>query len=159
MELWKPIKNYENYKINRNGVVVNSNFKIIKPEISNNGYLRVSLCKKQIHKKLSIHRLVAQAFIPNPNNLTQVNHKDENKKNNNVENLEWCTPLYNLSYSNIIKKGNKAHNKKIRCITTNEIFDSIKKAEVKYKLHHSNIVACCNGRRKKCGNMEWEYVL
>ena len=67
--------------------------------MSHNGYCRVILRKNNKAIICRVHRLVAQCFIPNPNNLPQVNHKDENKKNNSVKNLEWCTALYNVQYS------------------------------------------------------------
>ena len=65
-----------------------------------NGYLRVTLSKNGKNKHYRVHRLVAQAFIPNPDNKPQINHKDNDRKNNNVENLEWCTAIYNLYYRN-----------------------------------------------------------
>lgn len=158
IERWVPIKGYENYKINDKGVVINSKGHVLKPELSNTGYNRVSLSKHQKHKKFSVHRLVAEAFIPNPNKLPQINHKDENRLNNNYKNLEWSTPLHNLIYSDVIRKGNEAHRRKVLCITTGEIFNSFKEIEDKYGLSHSNLVACCTGRRKQCGGKEWKYI-
>ena len=154
-----PIKGYENYKIDRLGNVYNSKGHLLKQHITNNGYVRVTLCKHQKHKHFSVHRLVAQAFIPNPNNLPQVNHIDYNKTNNRVENLEWCSPIQNLEYSNIIYKASLKKERKIKCLETNEIFNSIKEACNKYKLHHANVVACCNGRRNKCGGLTWLYQM
>ena len=127
--------------------------------MSSRGYLRVSLSNGIIkHKRFSIHRLVAEAFIPNPNNLPQVNHKDENKTNNCVDNLEWCTAIENLNHSNVIGKATKAKLKRIRCVDTGRIYASIKDVCETFGLSHSNIVACCNGRRKNCGGMKWEYA-
>lgn len=155
-----PIKDFPNYRIDKIGNVFNSNGLKLKPSISNTGYLRVSLSNNDVkHKRFLVHRLVAETFIPNPNNYPQVNHKDENKTNNCVENLEWCTPLYNLNYSKVIEKASIAKEKMVRCITTNEVFSSFKEIEDKFGLSYSNLVACCTGRRKKCGGMEWEYVL
>lgn len=152
-----PIDGYESYKIDRYGNVYNKNKLVLKQEESNNGYMRVSLSNKQKHKKFLVHRLVAIAFIPNDNNFDQVNHKDKNKKNNFVENLEWCDCLYNLNYSNVIEKASVAKFRKIKCNETGEVFDSIKEATNKYNLSSSNIIACCNGRRKKCGGFTWSY--
>ena len=70
----------------------------LKPDISNKGYLRVQLWKDGKMKHYSLHRLVADAYIPNPKKLTQVNHKDENKANNCLQNLEWCDSKYNANY-------------------------------------------------------------
>ena len=154
------IKDFPNYYIDTRGNVFNINGVQLKPLISNKGYLRVSLSNNKIkHKRFSIHRLVAEAFIPNPENLPQVNHKDEDKTNNCVENLEWCTALENLNYSRIIEKASEAKERKIKCITTGEIFSSLKEVENKLGLSHSNLVACCMGRRKRCGGMEWEYIM
>lgn len=72
--------------------------KLLKPEVLKKGYLRVPLCKDYSKERYMVHRLVAMAFIPNPDNLPYINHKDENKSNNNVDNLEWCTGEYNTNY-------------------------------------------------------------
>ena len=127
MEIWKDIKGYEGlYQVSNLGrvkslerIIINSigkkktvNEIILKPiQISKNiTYVRVNLCKNGIKKLYSVHRLVAEAFIPNPNNLPEVNHKDENKQSNFVyinengtvdlekSNLEWCTAKYNMNY-------------------------------------------------------------
>lgn len=155
----RTIKDFPNYNIDRNGIVKNRKGRVIKPEISNTGYERVSLSNEDIkHKKMSVHRLVAETFIPNPRKLPQVNHINENKTDNRVDNLEWSTPLHNLEHSRIIEKASVAKFTKIRCITTGKIYNSVKEAADEFGLAHSNIVACCNGRRSKCGGLEWEYV-
>lgn len=110
-EIWKDIEGYEGlYQISNTGKVKSLKRKyktkkcdeIIKsPSLASRGYFRLPLCKEGKVKYFYIHRLVAQAFIPNPENLPQVNHKDENKLNNNVTNLEWCTHTYNMNYGNI----------------------------------------------------------
>lgn len=84
------------------------------------------------------------------------NEAHENR--NNVDNLEWCTTLDNLLYSNIINKASEAKITKVRCINTGKIYNSVKDATEELNLHHSNIVACCNGRRSSCGGLKWEYV-
>lgn len=155
----KTIRDFPNYKITDSGEVFNSDGRQIKGEISNSGYARVSLSNDHVkHQKKSVHRLVAEAFIPNPRNLTQVNHINQNKLDNRVENLEWCTPLENLNHSGVIEKASVAKFTKIECVTTGEVFDSVKDAADTYGIHHSNIVACCNGRRSKCGNKQWQYA-
>lgn len=155
----KKIPDFPRYEVTEDGEVFNQNGLRLKQEKTRNGYLRVSLSNEHVkHKRKSVHRLVAEAFIPNPDNLPQVDHKNEIKTDNNVSNLRWSTPLENLNHSRVIEKATEAKFAKVRCITTGEVFNSIKEASETYKLHHSNIVQCCNGQRLKCGGMEWEYV-
>jgi len=115
-EIWKPIVGWEGlYEVSNLGNIrsldkyVNSGIKnntkvlrkgqLLKTRI-NQGYLEVTLTHNNKRKYCKVHRLVAQAFIPNPDNLPQINHKDENPLNNNAGNLEWCTAQYNCSYGN-----------------------------------------------------------
>jgi hypothetical protein len=113
-EIWKPIPGYEGYyEVSNTGKVRSLTRTVImkdgkprpikgrelKPKI-NNGYPTVNLSKNGTVKTIRIHRLVALTFIPNPDNLPIINHKDENKQNNNVNNLEWCTYEYNNNYGN-----------------------------------------------------------
>lgn len=154
-----PIIGFPNYRVTQNGEIVTTNGIVLKQSLSNNGYLRVSLSnKKQSHRHFLVHRLVANAFIPNPYHLPQVHHKDEDRTNNSVDNLEWVTPLENLRHSSIIEKAAKAKQTTVLCEDLNMIFDSIEAAAETFGLHHANIVACCKGRRKKCGGMKWSYV-
>lgn len=96
----KRILNYEDYAVTTDGDVIsykNNKRKILHKTVhSKNGYENIKLCKNNITKTFLVHRLVAQAFIPNPNNLPEVNHKDKNRSNNCVSNLEWCTRKQNL---------------------------------------------------------------
>lgn len=104
MEVWKDVVSYEGlYKVSNIGRVksLKGTEKILKTHQVRDGYLTVMLYKDKIPKRMSVHRLVAIAFIPNKNNYPFVNHKDENKKNNHVENLEWCTNEYNMSYGTL----------------------------------------------------------
>lgn len=155
----RKISEYPKYEVTEEGDVFNQNGLKLKPEKTRNGYLRVSLSNdKNKHKRMLVHRLVAEAFIPNPKNLPQVDHKNEIKTDNHVSNLRWATPLENLNHSKVIEKASEAKFTKVRCITTGIIFNSIKEASETYNLSYSNIVACCNGRRHTCGGMKWEYV-
>ena len=106
-EIWKTIEECEDYQISNMGRIKSFkndkvNGKIMKPYKTTNGYLQIDLSldgrKRKNRLHLAIHRLVAKAFIPNPDNLPQVNHKDEDKTNNCVTNLEWCTNEYNSNY-------------------------------------------------------------
>jgi hypothetical protein len=113
-EIWKEIKDYEGlYQISNLGRVKSlekkvgfrkRKEKILKQHFDKDGYVKVYLCKNSKVKFLSVHRLIAQAFIPNPDELPQINHKDENKANNKIENLEWCTCKYNINYGTRTKR-------------------------------------------------------
>lgn len=83
--------------------------KVLKPGKNKKGYYSVVLSKDGSHKQFSVHRIVAEVFIPNPNNLPVVNHKDENPSNNSVDNLEWCTVKYNINYGTGIQRRSEAY--------------------------------------------------
>jgi hypothetical protein len=88
-----------NYYINEQGDVFNSKGRKLVPRLHTGGYLRVNLCRDGLHKDFYIHRLVAFAYLDNPNNYNEVNHKDSDKKNNLVSNLEWCNGSMNHHHS------------------------------------------------------------
>lgn len=100
MKTLKPIPNYEKqYLISKDGDIYSiRRKKFLRHRISKFGYARVILKVNKVSKHYFVHRLVAETYIPNPHNLPQINHKDENKLNNNVNNLEWCTSSYNINY-------------------------------------------------------------
>lgn len=110
-EIWKPVIGYEgNYEISNLGRLKNIyKCKKILKTYNSSGYKRVKLFKNKIGTHILVHRLVAQAFIPNPENKPQVNHIDSNRSNNNVINLEWCTQREN--YVHCIKMGRQNHPK------------------------------------------------
>ena len=187
-EQWKPIKGYEGtYSVSTLGRVRREQGfrwggccgiayvreRILKPT-NQRGYsiVGLSLCNKL--KRKQVHRLVAEAFIPNPQNLPQVNHKDENPKNNTVENLEWCTSEYNANYGHRNEKVSKSRQsekskkqwlealektkKKVMCIDTGEMFCSTVDAEKATGAKHSNISLVCMGKRKRAGGYKWTYI-
>jgi len=139
------------------------------------GYPRVALSKNGVTRYYSVHRLVASAFIPNPENLPEINHKDESRDNNRADNLEWCDRKYNVNYgtcperigrhsgeSRLGKPMPKGENSKkcipVFCVTTGERFAGAICAARKYGLRGGNITNCCRGRAKTCGGKEWRYT-
>ena len=160
-EIWKDIEGYEGlYKISNMGRVYSLyRNKILSPGIDTSGYKVVNLCKNRKQKTRTVHRLVAEAFIENPNNYPIINHKDENKENNIISNLEWCTCKYNINYSSKngkaiserMKGNNNAKRRKVKCITTGEKFISISEAARKYNVHRTDISKVCKGKQKYCG--------
>ena len=161
-EIWKDIPNYEGlYQVSNLGRV-KSLFKykkILKPR-PRNGYLRVSLTKNNKSTNYAVHRLVAQAFISNPNNLPEINHKDENKQNNCVDNLEFCTRKYNMKYGTWKDRRLVKFIKPVVQYDLNGNFirnwTSIKDA--KTKLNINNIPAVCKGKAKQSGGYIWKYI-
>ena len=172
-EIWKQIDGFDGrYEISNYGrlksYAQNKSGKISTGSPQRKGYLAVTLYdgngKRQTYK---IHRLVAEAFIFNPNNLPQVNHKDEDKNNNCVDNLEWCDNDYNNHYGTRTQRAAVSNrccdttSVKIYSVDKNgniEYFDSIGEAERITGLNHSNIVRTLKGRTKTCGGREWYYV-
>lgn len=172
-EIWKPIDGFNGrYEISNYGrlksYAQNKSGKISTGSPDKKGYLTVTLYdndgKRQTYK---VHRLVTGAFIPNPNNLPQVNHKDENKTNNCVDNLEWCDNDYNNHYGTRVQRASESNrccettSVKIYSVDKNgcmEYFDSVGEAERITGLSHSNIVRTLKGRTKTCGGRKWYYL-
>lgn len=157
-EVWKDIKGYEGlYQISNLGRVksLRSN-QFLSGGNNGNGYQFVFLCNKKVNKRFYIHRLVALHFIPTKNNKLQVNHKDGNKSNNCVENLEWCTNKENLIHS--VKYLNKHNPKPIKCVETDKTYYSISIAAKSFNMHHSHLLEHLAGKRKSFAGYHWKYV-
>lgn len=163
-EIWKDIKDYPNYQVSNLGKVKNAKTnKILKPFSPIGEYLKVSLSKNGKAKHYFIHRLVAETFIPNPNNYPCVNHKDENPSNNCVSNLEWCSYQYNNNYGTrngkVAEKLRKVKCKKVRQYDLNgnyiKTWNSIKEAEKEVGSTH--ISQCTKGRFKQTKGYKWRY--
>lgn len=148
------------YAITENGEVWSYRTnRFIKSFVRSNGYLQTLLVDKNGNKRtLKNHRMVAEAYIPNPDNLPDVNHIDENKLNNNVNNLEWMTHYDNMNYGNRNLKTSKALRKKVRCVELDKIFNSITEAAYFINRSGSGISEVLNGKQKMAGGYHWEYV-
>ena len=174
-EVWKDIKGYEGkYQISSFGRVKTFRYRnshkvgILKPQKNVRGYLIVDLKNHCNRKHFTIHRLVAQAFIPNPDNLPQVNHKDEDKTNNHVENLEWCTNEYNYNYgtarerlSEKLRSISKKARKPVICtdLDGNFIKEYESVSAVEEDGHSCGVVSMvCRGLLNKHHNMLWHYA-
>ena len=185
-EIWKEIKNYEGfYEVSSLGRVRsltryikqknNSKKKIagkiLKPIPNKNGYLMVTLSKDCKGKRYFVHRLVADAFILNKNNKKEVNHIDENPKNNKVNNLEWVTHLENSNYGtrgkriskNLKEWCKKNRVKKVKQVSLNGIFikewESAKDVQKELGINSKGISLCATKRRKTAGGYKWIYVM
>lgn len=134
MEIWKKIDGFENYSVSNKGRVRNDVSGRVLKTSSVRGYQLVMLCPGR--KMTRVHRLVAQAFIPNPDNLPQVNHINEDKTDNRVENLEYCTAQYNINYGGRTDKMLKNRTGKTaqkRCIVDGVEYVSVHEAERQLK--------------------------
>ena len=165
MEIWKNIECFEQYSVSNLGNVRNNQTgRILKPRKHTGGYMRVMLCKDKKHYDYYIHRLVAMAFISNPKNLPEVNHKDEDKTNNVVENLEWCDRIYQVNYGTCYERmvetqrKTSKHSKPVKCIETGVVYISLHEAERETGILYTLICHALNGRQKTAGGYHWEYV-
>lgn len=176
-EVWKDIAGYEGlYQVSDLGRVKSLDRyvdygkttalrkgRILKPGKATGGYLQVELWKSGASSTKLIHRLVAEAFVPNGENLSEVNHKDENKENNSADNLEWCSRKYNINYGT----GNdrRIKNKVVAVVmcaldgTELKEFPSVSEAAraISGKCVKGNITECCNGRVKTACGYIWKY--
>ena len=184
MENWKDIKGYEGFyqvsdcgnvrSLERDVYCQDGTFhhhveeKILVSCVNGRGYANVNLYKNGKRKNILIHRLVAMAFIPNPENKPMINHKDENPLNNCVDNLEWCTASYNANYGTrnerIIqnhrryKFGDSPRAKAIFCEELNKKFDCIASAQEELGICGSSICNACKGKQKTAGKFHWKYA-
>ena len=176
-EIWKDIEGYEGlYEVSNLGrvrsldrVVVYSNGRkclykgrILKPANNTVGYFFCVLCKNGQKKKKYIHRLVAEAFIPNPDNLPEVNHRDEVKTNNHVENLEWCDGKYNKNYGTCQQRRAEKRSKPVLQLDINtgrviSEYPSLIETGKQTGFSVGNISACCRGICNTAYGFKWQY--
>lgn len=159
-EIWKDIINYENYEVSNSGKVRNKHtLKELKPVKTPVGYYVVCLYGSGKHKNELIHRLVANAFLKPSNEKKEVNHKNGNKQNNEVSNLEWVTREENMLHAlNTLKRKCINKNKQTRCIETEKVYISANIAAKETGLVATAICRCCRGKQKTHGGYHWEYV-
>lgn len=158
IEQWKTIIDYPDYEVSNLGRVRSFKFgkeKILSSRIDKDGYLIANLWKNGEQKTCKVHRLVAQAFLPNPNNYPQVNHKDENKQNNCVDNLEWCTNQYNHEYSFAKQVGQYDLNGNLI-----NVWKSTHEIERQTGFDQGNISKCCLGNKSyyTAYGYIWRYI-
>ncbi len=182
-EIWKDIEGYEglyqvsnlgrvkslkSYKNGKNGIKIPKQEKILKNSlVKRTGYYRVSLSRNGAFISQQVHRLVAKAFIPNPAGYSQINHKDENKSNNVVNNLEWCDSKYNNNYgahsqhiSETRRKNKKGYKKVVQYDLDNNLiceYESTREAARTLNIQNSIISRCCRGLKKTYKNSIWKY--
>lgn len=174
-EIWKDIENYEGYQVSNLGRIrsvdrfierqnkfkVRLNGKLLKQGLCKNGYYIVNLWKNNKSETLYVHRLVATAFVPNPENLPFVNHKDETKINNDYRNLEWCTMDYNFNYGTARKRMAESLSKQVLQYTLDgeliKEWPSAKSVQIALGFSQGNISNCCRGLKKKMYGYKWKY--
>lgn len=176
-EVWKEIENYEGlYQVSNMGRVKSLNYghtgeeRILKQGRCGK-YLKVELSKNRRLKAITVHRLVATAFIPNPDNLPCINHKDENPFNNAANNLEWCTYKYNNNYGTRTQRASEAKRGKYNTKVSKPVLQFTKQGEFikehpstmeaqrQTRVLNGNISLCCSGRRKSAGGFIWKYKI
>ena len=155
VEEWRPIEGFENYLVSDQGRVMNAKTgRILKPHDNGNGYYQTQLWKNNKPYNKRVNRLVADAFIPNPEGLKTVNHINEIKTDNRVTNLEWMSHADNVRYS-LAKPVNQYDYKTGELLAS---YPSVMEVERLFGYKNSNICKCCNGHYKKAYGYIWDYV-
>lgn len=166
-EIWKQIKGYEGlYEVSNFGNIMSLNYKrtgqvnVLSPVEDKDGYLYVGLHKNGKQKICFIHRLVAEAFIPNWFDYPQVNHKDENKQNNHIDNLEWCDCKYNSNFGTRNERRVKKQSKPVLQLTKTGEFvrEWSSTAEAgRNGFDQGGVSNCCRGKLKHYKGFIWKY--
>ena len=169
-EVWKDIPNYEGlYQVSNMGNVksishytrnnANGGLRLTKGRVlakykMPNGYLQIQLSKNEIREKKYVHRLVAELFLTNSDNLSDVNHIDGNKENNSVENLEWCSHKENQIH--MVKNGLTKKAQSVICIETGKAYSSLSEAERETTISRKSIKKSCENGKEYCG-YHWRF--
>ena len=158
-ERWRDIEGFEGrYRISDHGRVFSLlSKKLLNLYTNSHGYQCVYLYLDGHYKNFKVHRLVAVAFVPNPYNLPQVNHKNEDKTYNYYTNLEWCSAAYNNNYGTRTLRAAITNARPVVCIETNIIYWGAREAARQVGIHN-HISECCNGKRKSCGGYHWRWA-
>lgn len=163
---WGRVRSLGMYIKSKNGDKYWRNGRLMKPSTCTGGYLTLNLYNDNTHKQCLVHRLVAQAFIPNPDNLPQVNHKNEVKIDNRVENLEWCDAKYNMNYGTRNERATKSTtngklSKHVYQYTLDgqlvKVWPSLSECG-RNGFNIGNISQCCLGKRKQYKGYKWSYT-
>lgn len=158
-EEWKPVIGFEKeYLISSHGRLKSLTYNRLMKPSSSGPYLHATLTKNGRKAEKNIHRLVAEAFVENPNGYSIVNHIDEDKLNNNASNLEWCTAKYNATYGS----AKNCRSQVVRQYTVDGVvvkqWDSLKEASETTGIKYQCISKCCRHEQKTAGGYKWEYV-
>lgn len=178
-ECWKPVKGFPAYLVSNRGRVWSLNRdekwgeyyrtrqgRFLIPRLGNQGYLYVGLCKNGKVYTKKIHRLVAENFIPNPHGYSVVNHRDEDRTNNDVNNLEWCTTAYNVTYGGAKRKvkdtffENGVSKRVCQYDLQGNLIATYRSIADAVRITNSNggaICSCCKGLRNKTNGFTWKY--
>lgn len=159
-ETFVKIEGFENYEVSNLGKIRNIKTGIVlKPQLHSAGYLMHALYGHGKKKFLLLHRIIATAFIDNPDEKPCVNHIDENKLNNDLSNLEWCTKRENNVHGTRIKRIAEKNSQKVIQLDLDDnvlnVFKSMVQAERETGVPHQNISHCCNGKRKSACGFKW----
>ena len=161
VETFVKIEGFENYEVSNLGKVRNiKSRRILKPSLNEDGYLRHCLSENNKKKYLFLHRILATAFIDNPDEKPQVNHIDENKTNNDLSNLEWCTVKENMIHGTRTKRSAEKRSIEVIQLDLNDnilnVFKSMTQAGQETGTSLGDISSCCNGKLKSAGGFKWE---